>query len=78
MKQGMMKSKVKSIISNQYIYQQGQVVTFLLPSIGKVKGKVLGTEYTALSGYTVTISIENHGLMDINEKFLQRLQQRAA
>ncbi len=72
-----MKSVKKTSVSNQFVFQKDQIVTFLMPSVGKKKAKVLGTMFTALSGYTVTLIVENHGLMDINEIFLQRLIERA-
>lgn len=71
-----LKSNQKSIVSNQYLFQKGQVVTFLMPNIGKLKGEVLGTEFTAQSGYTVALMV-NAKVMYINEKFLQKLIQRA-
>ena len=73
-----MKSEAQTIVSSPFLFKKGQVVTFLKPTVGIVKGTVLGTEYTSQMGYTVTILTKESGLEFINEKFLQKLVQRAA
>ncbi len=54
-------------------FKINQVVTFLLPNKGIMKGKVINNEYRSLTGNTVVLVVDNHGLLNINEKFLSRI-----
>lgn len=54
------------------LFQKNDIVLFYHPKFGRLKGLVLSTEYQAKTGQTVNLKTE-HGLVTINEKFLQRL-----
>lgn len=54
-------------------FEVNQIITFIHPKIGKVKAKVINHEYRALTGNTIVLIVDEYGLMNINEKFLQRI-----
>lgn len=59
------------------LFQNDTIVTFYHPKYGRIKGRILSNEYLAKTGQTVNLKTE-HGLVTINEKFLQRLVIAAA
>lgn len=68
------------------MFKRDLTVTFRHPKFGRIKAKVLSTEYLAQSGWTVAllpligpgIELKDSSVMYINEKFLNKLLEKAA
>ncbi len=81
---------IDTLKAKNQLFKNDEMILFLHPKMGRLKAKVLRTEYTAQMGSTCTIliytnkdqntlnvSVIDKKLMVINEKFLEKLVKRA-
>lgn len=70
------------------LFQDNQVIMFRHPQYGRVKARILNTEYLAQSGWTVSLIVSSEAINNdsgtlssvlyINERFLNKLIEKAS
>lgn len=75
-------SFIDTLKSKNQIFKDDEMILFIHPKQGRLKAKVLRTEYLANMGNTCSIIVytdnDEKKIMVINEKFLQKLVRNAA